>query len=314
MRSTSAGFRGPGTRCSSGACPGESWIASGPASTSVGDRRLHVLDPGEEGGLAEEAVVDGDVEALAVGGEEPVQARGHATTSSILGSPSAAPTASRRGGADPVGEDARPFERPALEAGVDHAGGEGVPCARRVDRLDAGSRYAPRELGVLDVAPVGPECDRDRPRTPRTRPCSCRLGLALARESARLSAAQTEHVEVRQARLEPAPAPRRVPDRVERRHNTAPPRLGEQRRRRLAVESGHHERTRDVQRSSREDAIDVQFRRAQRAVGAGYVQERPLARLVDQHNGGRRRRLRIPRHQRAVDAALVQQPDDEVSE
>ena len=58
-----------------------------------GDRRLHVLDPGEEGGLAEEAVVDGDVEALAVGGEEPVQARGHATTSSILGSPSAAPTA-----------------------------------------------------------------------------------------------------------------------------------------------------------------------------------------------------------------------------
>ena len=58
-----------------------------------GDRRLHILDAGKERGLAEEAVVDGDVEALAVGRKQPVQARDHASTSSILGSPSAAPTA-----------------------------------------------------------------------------------------------------------------------------------------------------------------------------------------------------------------------------
>ena len=40
-------------------------------------RALEVLDAGEERVLAEEPVVDGDVEAAAVGGEEPVQARVH---------------------------------------------------------------------------------------------------------------------------------------------------------------------------------------------------------------------------------------------
>ena len=57
------------------------------------DRRADVLDPGQERALAEEAVVDGHVEAAPVRREQAVQARGHATTSSLLGSPSAAPTA-----------------------------------------------------------------------------------------------------------------------------------------------------------------------------------------------------------------------------
>jgi hypothetical protein len=42
----------------------------------AGDGAAHVLDAGEKGVLVEEAVVDGDVEALAVGGEEAVEARG----------------------------------------------------------------------------------------------------------------------------------------------------------------------------------------------------------------------------------------------
>jgi hypothetical protein len=40
------------------------------------DGRAHVLDPREEGRLVEEAVVDRDIEALAVGGEKTVQPGG----------------------------------------------------------------------------------------------------------------------------------------------------------------------------------------------------------------------------------------------
>jgi len=63
-------------------------------------RPLHVLDPGEEGALAEEAVVDRDVEAPAVGCEESVHARVHRSSSPASRSvrvrsptPSKAPTA-----------------------------------------------------------------------------------------------------------------------------------------------------------------------------------------------------------------------------
>src|SRR6266540_2304473 len=48
------------------------------------DRAFHVLDPGEERGLTEEAVVDRDVEATAVGGEEPVEPDVHAGTALLL--------------------------------------------------------------------------------------------------------------------------------------------------------------------------------------------------------------------------------------
>jgi hypothetical protein len=39
------------------------------------ERPLQVLDPGQEGRLAEETVVDGDVEAPPVGGEQTVETR-----------------------------------------------------------------------------------------------------------------------------------------------------------------------------------------------------------------------------------------------
>ena len=143
--------RGRGSACSSGAWPSESWIASGPAATSVSTTRCHVLDAGEEARLAEEAVVDGDVDAAARGGvEEAVQAvgGGHAP---IIGRP---PVGSAW--KDPAAvviagpnltidrtlsiDELRPGEVLRFERAVVSPGGKGVNVARVARELGAARR------------------------------------------------------------------------------------------------------------------------------------------------------------------------------
>ena len=47
----------------------------------------HIFDASQEARLIEEAVVDGDIEAIAVGAEEPVQSWGHRHTGMFLSGP-----------------------------------------------------------------------------------------------------------------------------------------------------------------------------------------------------------------------------------
>ena len=97
MRRTSAGF-GPGAILQQRRLAGGELDRVRRRLDERRDRLLHVLDPGEERALAEEHVVDRDVEAAAVGGEETIQPRRHAApaSSSVCcrsPTPSNAPTA-----------------------------------------------------------------------------------------------------------------------------------------------------------------------------------------------------------------------------
>jgi hypothetical protein len=70
----------------------------GPGVHERADDARHVLDPGQEAVLAEEAVVDGDVEAAAVGCEEAVEARVHARRAACHGGGGRAARRRLRGG------------------------------------------------------------------------------------------------------------------------------------------------------------------------------------------------------------------------
>ena len=98
------------------------------------------------------------------------------------------------------------------------------------------------------------------------------------------------------------------------RQEPSPPRLREQRRERLAVERRHHELPGGVKRAAGIEQLGVELVRTQRPVRARNVEERPRSVAGDERDR-RRCRCRSVAHDRApVDAALVQQLDDEVSE
>ena len=136
------------------------------------DHALHVLDAGDEARLAEEAVVDGDVDAAARRGvEEAVQAvgGGHAP---IIG------TAARRGGAwkDPAAvviagpnltidrtlsiDELRPGEVLRFERAVVTPGGKGVNVARVARALGAAALlvgFVPGRTGAAGAALLADE-------------------------------------------------------------------------------------------------------------------------------------------------------------
>ena len=136
------------------------------------DHARHVLDAGEEARLAEEAVVDGDVDAAARGGmEEAVQAvgGGHAP---IIG------TAAARGSAwkDPAAvviagpnltidrtlsiDELRPGEVLRFERAVVSPGGKGVNVARVARELGAGAvlvGFVPGRTGAAGAALLADE-------------------------------------------------------------------------------------------------------------------------------------------------------------
>src|SRR6266511_3251100 len=113
--------------------PGRELNRIGAGLDESGHRSLHVLDPCEKGALAEEAVVDGDIEAASVRGEQAVEPRVHAadssparaSVSSSPRTPSTAPTAVAArapaalasAAARSRGQPARwPYRRPAANA------------------------------------------------------------------------------------------------------------------------------------------------------------------------------------------------------
>ena len=104
-----------------------------------------------------------------------------------------------------------------------------------------------------------------------------------------------------------------VVDRVDGGLQAAAPRLGEQARRGLAVELVEHERAGDVERAPRERTV-AELLGAERGVRTPHVQEGALAGRVDEGDARRRRKLAILEDARRLDAALVQQIEDELAE
>src|SRR2546425_11294648 len=90
--------------------------------------------------------------------------------------------------------------------------------------------------------------------------------------------------------------------------------LSEDLRGRFPVEVVEHERPRQVQRPAREEQLVVELLCPQSPVCAGQMQERPLAPAVYEHDGRRSRDGLVYEDAAAVDSALVEQPDQELSE
>ena len=86
-------LRGPGIRCSSGAWPGESWIASGAASTSVAIARSMSSIPARNEPSPKKPWSTATSKQRPSAANRRFRRGVHASASSIVGSPSAAPTA-----------------------------------------------------------------------------------------------------------------------------------------------------------------------------------------------------------------------------
>jgi hypothetical protein len=119
---------------------------------------------------------------------------------------------------------------------------------------------------------------------------------------------------VRQRGDDPVPAPARVEDGVEARGETAPARLREDRRERLAVELLEHERAGHVQPPAAVEQLRVELLAGQPSVRAGQMEERPLAVAGDERDRRRGLHRQVAQDAAPLDAALVEQPEDEVPE
>ena len=160
VRRTSAGFAGPRNALEERSLATGELDRVGTCLGERGDRALHVLDPGEEGRLSEEAVVDCDVEASAVGCEKSVEPRLHRTSliaarADVSSSPSQPVVgAARRGreGARRVREPRSVLQGQLCELRVQEARRERVAGARSVHRLDGRRRQRGLRTLARDVA------------------------------------------------------------------------------------------------------------------------------------------------------------------
>lgn len=117
-----------------------------------------------------------------------------------------------------------------------------------------------------------------------------------------------------QAWLYPRPASSRVPYGVEAREDAAALGFGGQVCERVAVETFHHERSREVQRPSCVEEPGIELLGAEGAVCARYVEEGPLARRVDEDDRRRRGNAHVTKHALPLDAALVQKLEEKIAE
>jgi glycolate oxidase len=119
---------------------------------------------------------------------------------------------------------------------------------------------------------------------------------------------------VRQRGKNALPAARRIPDRVEARHEPTRPRLRQEVRCGLTVERLQDERAREMKAPSREEVRALQLFCPQARARAREVQKRPLAGGVHEHDAGGGRDRRIGQDTSAVDAPPVQKGEDESAE